>query len=160
MKRQINYVEHILLGDYPRRTLFSVFSPFISLLIISQLLSLLFHIFSATKQQIGFALQALMEVPEQYKIIVKLGLMNPQQGAKYYKKVIFLVMYKLAIFLLHIVLTYCPCHETIIVQYQTSGGGGSSCWQKENEVQLLLKFPFTRMCTYMETNKLYSDLID
>jgi hypothetical protein len=38
------------------------------------------------QEEIGFALQALMEVPEQFKIITKLGLMNPIQGQKYYKK--------------------------------------------------------------------------
>ena len=38
------------------------------------------------QEEIGFALQALMEVPEQYKIINRLGLKNPSQGAKYYKK--------------------------------------------------------------------------
>jgi E3 ubiquitin-protein ligase RGLG len=34
------------------------------------------------QEEIGFALAALMEVPEQFKIISKLGLMNQTQGAK------------------------------------------------------------------------------
>jgi hypothetical protein len=38
------------------------------------------------QEEIGFALQALMEVPEQFKIINKLGLKNPVQAQKYYKK--------------------------------------------------------------------------
>mmetsp|Transcript_23170 Transcript_23170/g.39216 ORF Transcript_23170/g.39216 Transcript_23170/m.39216 type:complete len:472 (-) Transcript_23170:322-1737(-) len=38
------------------------------------------------QEEIGFALQALMEVPEQFQIINKLGLKNPVQAQKYYKK--------------------------------------------------------------------------
>ena len=38
------------------------------------------------QEEIGFALQALMEVPEQFQIINKLGLKNPIQAQKYYKK--------------------------------------------------------------------------
>ena len=38
------------------------------------------------QEEIGFALNALMEVPEQYQIIKSLGLMEPAQASKYYKK--------------------------------------------------------------------------
>lgn len=39
--------------------------------------------------QIGFALQALQEIPEQYQIIRRLKLMDPQVGAKYFKRMTF-----------------------------------------------------------------------